>query len=121
MGKSIETKKELDAAVWLIFKTILFSFTAILKSVAVDTPNGKGLVAVRDAAENIVSVYANLHFITERLGSFKAYQDNLTNAVAYLTQEKKKLNNLISQAYKEYGMQMHALDADTEFKLIFFI
>ena len=107
---------------------MLFAFTAILKAVAVDIPNGEGLVNVKHAgtssfewrypiletdfilvAQDILAVYANFQFITDHLGSgsgFKAYQDTLTNAVAYLTHEDGvcQLNMLLSTAYREYGM-----------------
>lgn len=59
-------------------------------------------------AQDILAVYANFQFITDHLGSgsgFKAYQDTLTNAVAYLTHEDGvcQLNMLLSNAYREYG------------------
>lgn len=59
-------------------------------------------------AQDILAVYANFQFITDHIGSgsgFKAYQDTLTNAVAYLTHEDGvcQLNMLLSNAYREYG------------------
>ncbi|KAI8142498.1 hypothetical protein BJV82DRAFT_669645 [Fennellomyces sp. T-0311] len=106
---------DLDAAVWVVFKTMIFSFTAILKAVAADIPDGKGLVNVQYAAQDIVSIYANFHFITDHLGSgsgFKAYQDTLTNAVAYLMHEDNacQLNNLLSKAYREYAPSQFTAD-----------
>lgn len=100
--------KELEASVWTVFKSMAFSFTVLLKSVAVDIPYGKGLVTVPHAAQDIISVYANLNFINEHLGEGagrQAYQDTLTNAVAYLLHDDNKcqLNRLLSLAFKEYG------------------
>ncbi|KAG2224556.1 hypothetical protein INT45_004401 [Circinella minor] len=113
-----ESKKimsELDTVIWLIFKTMLFSFTAILKAIAVDIPDGKGLVNVQYAAQDIISIFANFHFITDHLGSgsgFKAYQDTITNAVAYLMHDDNacQLNNLISTAYQEYAPSKFTTD-----------
>jgi hypothetical protein len=105
-----ETKnhKELENTVWTILKSMAFSFTVLLKSVAVDIPNGKGLVTTPHAAQDIISIYANLNFINENLGEGagrQAYQDTLTNAVAYLLHDDNKcqLNTLLSLAFKEYG------------------
>ncbi|KAI9262357.1 hypothetical protein BDA99DRAFT_510987 [Phascolomyces articulosus] len=113
-----ESKKimsEIDTAVWLVFKTMLFSFTAILKSVAVDIPDLKGLVNVQYAAQDIVSIFANFQFITDHLGSgsgFKAYQDTITNAVAFLMHDDNacQLNKLISTAYREYAPSQFTMD-----------
>lgn len=106
-----ETKnfKELENAVWTVFKSMTFAFTVILKAVAVDIPDGKGLIQVPHAAQDIISVYANFNFITEHLGEGagrQAYQDTLTNAVAYLLHDDNQceLNRLLSLAFKEYGM-----------------
>lgn len=44
-----KTFNELSKIVWTVFKTMLFAFTAILKAVAVDIPNGEGLVNVKHA------------------------------------------------------------------------
>lgn len=44
-----KTFSELSKIVWTVFKTMLFAFTAILKAVAVDIPNGEGLVNVKHA------------------------------------------------------------------------
>lgn len=91
-----------------------FAFTVILKSVAVDVPDGQGLVLVPNAAQDIISIYANLNFITEHLGEGagrQAYQETLTNAVAYLIHEDNRcqLNRLLSLAFKEYGKIMFSL------------
>ncbi|KAG1115966.1 hypothetical protein G6F42_013814 [Rhizopus arrhizus] len=105
-----ETKnyKELENAVWTVFKSMTFAFTVILKAVAVDVPDGKGLIQVPHAAQDIISVYANFNFITEHLGEGagrQAYQDTLTNAVAYLLHDNNQceLNKLLSLAFKEYA------------------
>jgi hypothetical protein len=105
-----ETKnfEDLENVVWTIFKSMTFAFTVILKSVAVDIPDGKGLIQVPNAAQDIISIYANFNFITEHLGDGagrQAYQDTLTNAVAYLLHEDNQceLNKLLSLAFKEYG------------------
>lgn len=60
------------------------------------------------AAQDIVSCFANFHFITDRLGSgsgFTAYQETLTNAVAYLLHDENtcQLNQMLSKVYREYG------------------
>lgn len=85
-----------------------FAFTVILKSVAVDVPDGQGLIQIPNAAQDIISIYANLNFITEHLGEGagrQAYQETLTNAVAYLLHADNHclLNKLLSLAFKEYG------------------
>ena len=105
-----ETKnfEDLENVVWTIFKSMTFAFTVILKSIAVDIPDGKGLIQVPNAAQDIISIYANFNFITEYLGDGagrQAYQDTLTNAVAYLLHEDNQceLNKLLSLAFKEYG------------------
>ncbi|KAF7732104.1 hypothetical protein EC973_006359 [Apophysomyces ossiformis] len=106
-----ETKavyKKMDTAIWPLFKTMIFAFTAILKAIAIDIPNGQGLLAVRHAAQDVVSIYGNFHFITERFGSgsgFKAYQETLTNSVAYLSHGENacQLNKLLSTVYQEYA------------------
>lgn len=89
-----------------------FSFTVILKSVAVDVQDGKGLIQVPNAAQDIISIYANFNFITEHLGDGpgrQAYQETLTNAVAYLLHKDNhcQLNKLLSMAFKEYGTHTH--------------
>lgn len=59
-------------------------------------------------AQSIISIYGNLNFINEKLGSangFQAYQETLTNSVAYLKHDDNncQLNKLISLAFREYG------------------
>ncbi|KAI8330404.1 hypothetical protein EDC96DRAFT_452165 [Choanephora cucurbitarum] len=54
-----------DKAIWTYFKSFWFSSTVLLKSVAVDIPNGQGLLDLPDAAQDILSIYANLHFMTQ--------------------------------------------------------
>ncbi|GAA5795193.1 hypothetical protein HPULCUR_000547 [Helicostylum pulchrum] len=100
--------KDLENAVWTIFKSMTFAFTVILKSVAVDVPDGQGLIQIPNAAQDIISIYSNLNFITEHLGEGagrQAYQETLTNAVAYLlhTDNRCQLNKLLSLAFKEYA------------------
>ncbi|KAI8060355.1 hypothetical protein BC940DRAFT_312158 [Gongronella butleri] len=107
--------KEIDAKVWPILKTLVFSLTAVLKAIAVDVLDGQGLIDVPHAAQGIVSVYANVNFISERLGlgnGFQAYQDTLTNAVAYLKHKENacQLNRLTSLAFKEYGTPQFTVD-----------
>ncbi|CEP12824.1 hypothetical protein [Parasitella parasitica] len=105
-----ETKnfKDIENAVWTVFKSMTFAFTVVLKAVAVDVPDGKGLIQVPNAAQDIISVYANFHFITEHLGEGagrEAYQDTLTNAVAYLLHDDNRceLNRLLALAFREYA------------------
>lgn len=100
--------KQLENVIWTYFKSLTFAFTVILKSVAVDVPDGQGLMQVPHAAQDIISIYANLHFIAEHLGEGlgrQAYQETLTNAVAYLLHEDNRcqLNRLLLLAFKEYG------------------
>lgn len=100
--------KQLENSVWTMFKSMTFAFTVILKSIAVDVPDGQGLVLIPNAAQDIISIYANFNFITEHLGEGagrQAYQETLTNAVAYLIHEDNRcqLNRLLSLAFKEYG------------------
>lgn len=107
--------KDLENAVWTIFKSMTFAFTVILKSVAVDVPDGQGLILVPNAAQDIISIYANFNFITEHLGEGagkQAYQETLTNAVAYLIHEDNQcqLNRLLSLAFKEYGKAKNRQD-----------
>ncbi|KAI9027343.1 hypothetical protein CLU79DRAFT_741460 [Phycomyces nitens] len=107
--------KELSTAVWSFFKTLLFATTVIFKAVAVDYPNGEGLVLVPGAAQNSIYLYANLHFITEHLGTstgFQAYQDTLTNTVSYLTHKDNvcKLNHVLKNGYKEYVPCQYTID-----------
>lgn len=94
--------------VWTYLKSLLFSTTVILKAVAVDIPNGQGLVALPHVAQDIISINANLYFITQHLedgAGRQAYQDTLTNAVAYLMQSEShcRLNKLLSLAFRDYG------------------
>ncbi|KAI8393813.1 uncharacterized protein BYT42DRAFT_552311 [Radiomyces spectabilis] len=110
-----QTLKNLDTAILSILKAMLFAFTAIVKTVAVDVSNGEGLLAVQYSAQDILSIYANLQFVTDKLGSgtgFQAYQDTLTNAVAYLTHEDHlcQLNRFISLAFREYAPQQFIND-----------
>lgn len=103
-----KNSKELESAAWTVLKSMAFSFTVLLKAIAVDVPFGKGLVAIPHAAQDIVSIYANLNFINEHLAEGagrQAYQDTLTNAVAYLLHEDNRcqLNRLLTLAFKEYG------------------
>lgn len=89
---------------WTLFKSMMFSFTVILKSVAVDT---EGLVGVPHAAQDIIAIYANLNYMTEHLGEGvgrQAFQETLTNAVAYLLHDPCQLNRLLSNAFKEFGI-----------------
>ncbi|KAI9487541.1 MAG: hypothetical protein EXX96DRAFT_553687 [Benjaminiella poitrasii] len=100
--------KDLEAAIWVLFKSMAFAFTVILKSIAVDIPDGQGLVLIPNAAQDIISIYANINFITEHLGEGagrQAYQETLTNAVAYLlyTDNHCQLNRSLSLAFKEYA------------------
>ncbi|ORZ01546.1 hypothetical protein BCR43DRAFT_522379 [Syncephalastrum racemosum] len=108
--------KELENVMLSIFKTMIFAFTAILKAVAFDIPDGEGLERTKGAAQDIITVFANFQFITDRLGSgtgFQAYQDTLTNAVAYLMQEDHhcELNHLLSTAYREYAAPKYTTDS----------
>ncbi|KAF1797372.1 hypothetical protein V8B55DRAFT_1516668 [Mucor lusitanicus] len=120
-----ETKnfKELENAVWTVFKSMTFAFTVILKAVAVDIPDGKGLIQVPHAAQDIISVYANFNFITEHLGEGagrQAYQDTLTNAVAYLLHDDNQceLNRLLSLAFKEYAPSKFVHDGKPTVELL---
>lgn len=100
--------KDLEKVIWTLFKSMAFSFTVILKSVAVDVSDGQGLIQVSNAAQDIISIYANFNFITEHLGEGagrQSYQETLTNAVAYLLHKDNhcQLNKLLSLAFKEFG------------------
>ncbi|KAG2205621.1 hypothetical protein INT46_003448 [Mucor plumbeus] len=120
-----ETKnfEDLENVVWTIFKSMTFAFTVILKSIAVDIPDGKGLIQVPNAAQDIISIYANFNFITEYLGDGagrQAYQDTLTNAVAYLLHEDNQceLNKLLSLAFKEYAPSKFVHDGKPSVELL---
>ncbi|CAO3625664.1 unnamed protein product [Cunninghamella blakesleeana] len=113
--KDKKIQQEIDSNIWAIFKTFIFAYTAILKAVAVDVLSGQGLIDVPNAAQSILSIYGNLNFINERLGSangFQAYQETLTNSVAYLKHEENscQLNKLISLAFREYGINKFTTD-----------
>ncbi|KAI8982120.1 hypothetical protein BDF20DRAFT_865035 [Mycotypha africana] len=115
--------KQIDNSVWTILKSLLFSFTVILKSVAVDVPNGEGLIRVKHAAQDIVSIYANLNFVTEHLPEGQgrqAYEDIMTNAVAYLLNKENscELNRLISLAFKDYATQKYLPDNTESYELL---
>ncbi|CAO3622300.1 unnamed protein product [Mucor hiemalis] len=115
--------KDLQNVVWTIFKSMTFAFTVILKSVAVDVPDGKGLVLLPNAAQDIISIYANFNFITEHLGEGagkQAYQETLTNAVAYLIHEDNhcQLNRLLSLAFKEYAPAAYTSDTTPAVELL---
>lgn len=43
--------KEVTDAAWSVLKSMLFAYTAIFKAMAVDLPNGKGLVEVEYAGK----------------------------------------------------------------------
>ncbi|KAI8646413.1 hypothetical protein BD408DRAFT_410188 [Parasitella parasitica] len=120
-----ETKnfKDIENAVWTVFKSMTFAFTVVLKAVAVDIPDGKGLIQVPNAAQDIISVYANFHFITEHLregAGREAYQDTLTNAVAYLLHDDNQceLNRLLSLAFKEYAPSKFVYDGKPSVELL---
>jgi hypothetical protein len=104
----VENKQLGDAAAWTYLKTVSFSFTVLLKSIAVDIADGRGLVLIPNAAQDIISIYGNLHFITEQVeggAGVEAYQDTLTNSVAYLLHKDHQcqLDRFMSLAFKEYG------------------
>ncbi|KAI7872952.1 hypothetical protein BDF14DRAFT_51846 [Spinellus fusiger] len=104
-GQPLE--KTLDTAIWTLFKTLLFSCTAIVKQVTTDPPKGEGFLLIPEAAPMTVSLYANLHFITEHLGTsegFQAYQDVLKSTVAFLTYKDNvpEFNCLFNTAYMPY-------------------
>ncbi|KAI8098471.1 uncharacterized protein BX664DRAFT_309539 [Halteromyces radiatus] len=89
--------KKIESNLWTIFKTMVFAYTAILKAVAVDVLDGQGLIDVPHAAQGILSIYGNLHFINDKLGSangFQAYQETMTNSVAYLKHDENKWSSL---------------------------
>ncbi|KAL0094080.1 hypothetical protein F4703DRAFT_1924801 [Phycomyces blakesleeanus] len=118
-----DMNKDLNTSIWSFFKTLLFATTVIFKAVAVDYPNGEGLVLVSGAAQNAINLYANLHFITEHLGTntgFQAYQDTLTNAVSYLTHEDNvcKLNYVLKNAYKDYAPSQYVIDTTHPVQLL---
>ncbi|CAO3617403.1 unnamed protein product [Cunninghamella echinulata] len=107
-SKDKKVQQDIETNIWSIFKTLIFAYTAILKAVAVDVLEGQGLIDVPHAAQSILSIYGNLNFINEKLGSangFQAYQETLTNSVAYLKHDDNncQLNKLISLAFREYG------------------
>ncbi|KAG0745993.1 hypothetical protein G6F57_008853 [Rhizopus arrhizus] len=115
--------KDLETGAWTLLKSVLFSFTVILKSVAVDVPNGQGLVEVPHAAQDIISIFANLHFIAQHLGQgagLQAYQDTLTNTVAYLLHKENQcqLNKLMSVAFKEYAHAVYTKDTTNTVELL---
>ncbi|CAO3658000.1 unnamed protein product [Rhizopus stolonifer] len=115
--------KDLETCAWTLLKSTLFSFTVILKAVAVDVPNGQGLVEVPHAAQDIISIFANLNFISQHLpqgAGLQAYQDTLTNTVAYLLQKENRcmLNRLISVAFKEYGHSSYIKDSTYTVELL---
>ncbi|KAI7900459.1 uncharacterized protein BX663DRAFT_517699 [Cokeromyces recurvatus] len=118
-----KNKENLEAAIWTLFKSILFAFTVILKSIAVDIPIGQGFSMVSNAAQDIISTYANLNFITEHLGEGagrQAYQETLTNAVAYLLHEDNhcQLNKLLSSAFKEYAPSQYSHNGKPSIELL---
>ncbi|ORE10993.1 hypothetical protein BCV72DRAFT_220469 [Rhizopus microsporus var. microsporus] len=115
--------KQIEEHAWTFLKSVLFSFTVILKAIAVDIPNGQGLVEVPNAAQDTLSIFANLHFITHHLGQGagrQAYQDTLTNVVAYLLQpdHQCQLNRLLSSAFKEYSQPLYTNDATPAVELL---
>ncbi|ORZ05842.1 hypothetical protein BCR42DRAFT_427873 [Absidia repens] len=114
-GDEQKLYNNVESNMWAIFKTMVFAYTAILKSVAVDVADGQGLIQVPHAVQGILSIYANLNFINEKLGSangFQAYQETLTNSVAYLKHDDNKcqLNKLMSLAFREYGSNSYTSD-----------
>jgi hypothetical protein len=115
--------KQIEEHAWTFLKSVLFSFTVILKSIAVDIPNGQGLVEIPNAAQDTLSIFANLHFITHHLGQGagrQAYQDTLTNVVAYLLQpdHQCQLNRLLSSAFKEYSQPLYTNDITPAVELL---
>lgn len=88
-----------------------------------DVPNGQGLVEVPHAAQDIISIFANLHFIAQHLGQgagLQAYQDTLTNTVAYLLHKENQcqLNKLMSVAFKEYAHAVYTKDTTNTVELL---
>ncbi|KAI9279631.1 hypothetical protein BY458DRAFT_487868 [Sporodiniella umbellata] len=115
--------QDLETEAWTLLKSILFSFTVILKAVAVDVPNGQGLVDIPDSAQNVISIFANLNFISQHLpqgAGLQAYQDTLTNTVAYLLQKENecKLNRLMSTAFREYAGSFYTKDTTPTVELL---
>ncbi|KAI8332634.1 hypothetical protein BC941DRAFT_436113 [Chlamydoabsidia padenii] len=111
----LKAYKNIESNMWSIFKTMVFAYTAILKAVAVDVADGFGLIKVPNTAQGILSIYANLNFINEKLGSangFQAYQDTLANSVAYLKHDDNKcqLNKFMSLSFREYGSNSYTYD-----------
>ncbi|OBZ82587.1 hypothetical protein A0J61_09363 [Choanephora cucurbitarum] len=119
-----------DKVIWTYFKSFWFSSTVLLKSVAVDIPNGQGLVDLPDAAQDILAIYANLHFMTqfvEEGAGRQAYQDTLMNAVAYLMlpEHHCQLNKFVSMGFKEYAIakerpMTESISKTKQARLIFF-
>lgn len=93
--------------VWNIHKTVLFGYTTIFLTTAVDAAGGVGLNQIDSAAQQIVLSYANLNFISDKLGSassFQAYQNTLTSAVTFLKTDGQvqALNDLLQTAFREH-------------------
>lgn len=125
-----------DSLVWQILKTVLFSFTAILHAVTSDQtgyPVGKKILPLLDVLatagmyhafqsahisflreltmrfsldQDVLAIYANLHFITARIGLFTAYKDTVAAAVTHLRGRPDELNKWISQTFRECGMRL---------------
>ncbi|KAH8551542.1 hypothetical protein BGW37DRAFT_44021 [Umbelopsis sp. PMI_123] len=99
--------------VWNMFKTILFGFTTIFLAVAVDAVGGTGFGHVPSVAQDIVVAFANLNFITDRLGlanDFQAYQSTLAAAVTFLKTDSQVgyLNNLMRDSFREYSISKYS-------------
>lgn len=93
--------------VWNIHKTVLFGYTTIFLTTAVDAAGGVGLNQIDSAAQQIVLSFANLNFISDKLGSassFQAYQNTLTAAVTFLKTDSQvqALNDLLQTAFREH-------------------
>ncbi|KAI8985907.1 hypothetical protein BDB01DRAFT_786808 [Pilobolus umbonatus] len=107
--------KKLEGEAWTVLKSMAFGFTVILKSIAVDVSDGQGLIQLPHAVQDILSIYANLNFIVEHFGegaARQAYQDILTNSVAFLLLEDNhcQLNKFLSTAFKEYASSNFVYD-----------
>ncbi|GAB5593923.1 hypothetical protein Unana1_08823 [Umbelopsis nana] len=94
--------------VWNVLKTVLFGFTTIYMTTAVDAVAGAGLGQVDSAAQHIVVSFANLNFITDFLGTasgFQAYQNTLAAAVTFLKTDCQvdALNEMMRSAFREYS------------------
>jgi hypothetical protein len=104
-----ENYTELTTLIWNVLKSILFSSIVLFQAVTIDLSHFSGLMNIPQAPQNVLSTLANLSFISEQLRqgltSRNIFEKILMNTMTFLLHDDNNevLNEMIGQAFKEYG------------------